>query len=250
MITDTAEWAILLASASGTRPATPEGKRAWKAVRGQVTEEDGDHLATLAASGSEQERMAALWVLSFGVVASLATDPSRPRLVRRLEESLHQAPLLSDQWLLARNCLYDLEAEPDPVDEDLRLRGLTREDYRRMEEDLKKAELAARLPPAVDVEAAVESLVASDPWPAPTDLAERLRGAAHAWRDREDHHGLDTVFQYVVNLPEGSVSYAKVVALLGPPKEFDTSRAYYGDSNRGLVIVANAQGTIDSVKFN
>jgi hypothetical protein len=31
---------------------------------------------------------------------------------------------------------------------------------------------------------------------------------------------------------------------------FNTHKAYYGDENSGLVILANPQGTIDAVKLN
>ena len=251
MIFDSADWTVLVALPPGPMPSTPEGKRAWKALRGQVTADDIEPLAALAASGSEQERLAALWLLSFGVAASLATEATRAVLVGHLEDALHQARLLSDQWYHARNCLFDFEVEPDPVDEDLRRRGLTREQYRQLEDERKKAELAGRLPPVVDVAAAVQALIAGHPVPpAPADLPERLRAAADAWRQRGDHAGLATVFEYVVNLPPASVSYRMVVDLLGPPREFDTDKAYYGDANSGLVILANAQGTIDAVKLN
>ena len=215
MLTDSADWTTLVASASGLRPATPEGKSAWMALREQFTADDVEPLAALAASGSDQERLAALWVMSFAVASSVVTTAARPVLVGHLENALHQAQLMSAQWVFARNCLYDLEPETDPVDEDLRLRGLTRAQYRQLEDERKQAELKETLPPVVDVAVAVQALVAAHPLPpVPADLAERLRSAAEEWRQRGDHAGLNTVFLYVVNLPPASVSYGKVVDLL------------------------------------
>jgi hypothetical protein len=251
MIKDSADWTTLVESASGLMPATPEGKRAWKTLKAQLAPDDVEQLAALAASGSGQERLAALWLLSFETGSSLLTEAARPLYIRNVATALHRAELMSHQWYHARNCLFDLEIEPNPVDEDLRLRGLTQEQYLQLEEEQRKAELARRLPPVVDVATAVQTLVDAHPVPpAPADLAERLRVAAEAWRQRADHTGLNAVFLYVVNLPPATVSYRGVVDLLASPSQFDNGSAYYGDKWSGLVIIANSQGTIDAVKIN
>ena len=167
---------------------------------------DLQELIRICSAGTAAERLAAVWMLDDA--CALITADLMPQVVTALFEVLHRSELLSFTWMMARGHLYKLEVEEDPLFVDLRRRGITREEFDRLDAAQRQAELEARLPAPVPVDTALDAIAREMEGGAAWSPAvrETLGAAASSWRDQRDHSGLATVHDFAARLSPCPVS--------------------------------------------